>query len=133
MWGLIIILFVVAVIANVTQDEIRHHWSRWFGQVVKSNFLLYWMKPGLSWHNKYISKNPLVTFLLSTVFVWLTDFWHFLKVVMLNCFFMIAILLIIRYINPDRVWWQLLMMMNICWGVLYEFFNGVYGLLSDKF
>ena len=130
MWQIIpLILTVVA--ANATMDEIKFHWSRWFGKVVKRNFWKNWMDPSLSWKNKYKFKNKYLQYIFSTALVWTTDFWHLLKGVFLNSMFLSIIILLKETVNSDlQIVWMLIMA-NIAWGVLYEFTRGVYGLLSD--
>jgi hypothetical protein len=123
----IAILALVALLANVTSDEIRFRYSRLFGKIL-NNKLAQWFNPAVSWQNKYYFKNKFLTFLLSTGFVFLTDLWHFLKFVTLNCIFLILIILL----EPSRNILLTLLFWNLCWGVLYEFFKGIYGLLSDK-
>lgn len=122
---MIYLLIILAVFVNVTMDEIDHHWYRWFGKVIKNANLIHWMNPRLSWTNKHF-ENRFLTFIFSTLLVWLTDFWHFLKLVFLNCIFGIIIIL--------TGWdWKLIIVFNLGWGVLFEFVLGIYGLLSDKY
>lgn len=122
---MIYFLIILAILANVTMDEIDHHWYRWFGQVFKNENLTHWMNPRLSWTNKHF-KNQFLTFIFSTLLVWITDFWHFLKFVFLNCIFGIIIIL--------TGWdWKLIIIFNLGWGTLFIFFIGFYGLLSDKY
>jgi len=130
MWQ-IIPLILTAVAANATMDEIKFHWSRWFGKVVKRNFWKIWMNPSLSWKNKYKFENKYLQYLFSTVLVWTTDFWHFLKAIFLNSIFLSIIILLKEVVNSDlQIVWALVIA-NAVWGVLYEFTRGVYGLLSD--
>ena len=119
------LLILLAIAANSTMDEIDHRWSRWFGKVIKpGSNLVFWMNPRLSWVNKHF-KNKFVTFIFSTLLVWLTDFWHLLKFIFLNSIFAIVIIL-------AELDWRLLLIFNLGWGVVFElFFTGVYGMLSD--
>lgn len=124
MWKILPIL-ATGLIANVTMDEIRHHWSRWFGKVVKRDFWKKWMNPSLSFNNKW-KIHPALGWLFSTALVWVTDFWHFLKAIMLNSFFLSIIILL-----DFPILWGLVMA-NVGWGILYETTRGTYGLLSDR-
>ena len=127
MTWLYFLLFGVAIIINVTMDEIQFHWGRWFGKIIKLGSLLdTWMRPTISWQNKYKIENKIAVWLLSTGFVWITDFWHFLKFIFLNCF-IVGFLLA----NHEEHFWVTLIAANVIWGVLYESFKSIYGLLSD--
>lgn len=126
----IIPLAILAIVANATMDEIRFHWSRifayWFPVDKKISD---WFNPSVSWRNKYLFKDSkLLTFVLSSPLVFLTDFWHFLKFIMLNSIYGIIILLI----EVDTPWYWLIIGMNFAWGVIFEFTSGVYGVFADK-
>lgn len=124
-----IILVIIIIIANVTQDEIRFHWSRLFGHWFKDGSKLeQWFNPNKSWTNKYISSSRFLTFIFSTVLVWTTDFWHLLKGIIINS--IIGIYCIVTGIN-DIV--STFLIINILWGIGYELFLGVYGVLSDRY
>lgn len=128
----VIILAVIAAFFNATSDEIRFHWDRTFGKFIKPDTRLYnWMNPSVSWTNKYFSENKVIRFLFSTVFVFVTDFWHLLKFLILNCLFLIFLILI----EEPFVWWKWLIelaVLNILWGILFELFIGIYGAIGDK-
>ena len=98
---------------------------------------------GIPWHSgvehldrcvrkallQYLFKDSkLLTFVLSSPLVFLTDFWHFLKFIMLNSIYGIIILLI----EVDTPWYWLIIGMNFAWGVIFEFTSGVYGVFADK-
>lgn len=121
---LIIGLILLAIASNVTMDEIDHRWSRWFGKVIKNEKLAKWLNPRLSWHNKK-SNNKIVQFILSTLLIFITDFWHLLKFIFINSIFTIIILLF-------KLPWEVIIIMNLGWGAVFEFVNGIYGLLSDN-
>lgn len=131
-WGLIIGLGVLIVLCNATMDEIRVHWERMFGKLVKKDTFCYnWMNPDVSWANKYFSTNPLVRFIFSTILVWTTDFWHFLKFILINS----ALIIFLLLIHEPWFWWRWvveLAVLNIVWGILFELFLGIYGAIGDK-
>ena len=131
----IILLAFLAVAANATMDEIRFHWDRifryWFidkKYPAKTGWIEGWFNPSISWQNKYWSKNKYIQWIFMSPLVFITDFWHFLKFIMLNSIYGIIILLI----EVDIRWWWLLIGFNFAWGVVYEFTYGVYGVLGDR-
>lgn len=129
---LIILLAILICLCNCTQDEIRFHWERTFGKFIKPDTFLYdWTNPAVSWANKYFSQNVFVRFIFSTVLVWVTDLWHLLKFVIINAIFIIFLLLI----NEPFVWWRWIIelaVLNLCWGILFELFIGIYGAIGDR-
>jgi len=83
MWWISIILIVLAGICNAIMDVLKTKYN-------KSIFLncsnQTWLKPSLSWKNKWKNGDPLQgpRFFGSTTFlVFLTDFWHLTKFYML--------------------------------------------------
>jgi len=114
-------------------DEIQFRWSRLFAHWFKPDSKLErWFNPRKSWRNKWMSKYAVVDFIMSTVLVFLTDFWHFLKFIFLNSFFLLILLLL----DNSGYWYQYLLvmaLMNIVWGLFFELFNGILGWLSDKY
>ena len=131
---IIFLLGFFAVICNVTQDEIRFRWGRLFGHWFKPGTKAeQWFNPSLSWENKWISEFLFVKFIMSTVFVWLTDFWHLLKFLIVSSIYVIILILLdLRY----SFWEQLAIfaLMHLLWGVIFEgFTRGIYGALSDKY
>lgn len=128
MTALTIILASLAVVANATMDEIRFHWDRWFGKVIKKD---QWANPSKSWTNKYV-KSPFFTWLLSGPLVMFTDFWHLLKFIVINSVF--GIVLDIAQLSWSA--WEYvvaILLLNIVWGIVYETVLGIYGALSDKY
>lgn len=129
----IIPLAILAIVANATMDEIRFHWNRiftyWFptieiGGVIQRS----WFNPEISWQNKYWAKNKYIDWIFMSPLVFVTDFWHFLKFIMLNSIYGIIIILI----EVQTPWWWLIIGMNLAWGVFYEFTYGIYGVLADR-
>jgi hypothetical protein len=125
----IIISGLVAVIANSLQDEIRFHWGRLFGHWFKPGTkLAQWFDPAISHTNKYFKSNVL-TFIFSTVLVFLTDFWHFLKGIVINCVFSIILILL----KSDYSFILSLLVLNLAWGVIFEGVNLIFKILSKKY
>lgn len=128
---LIIILAVLICVMNVTQDEIRFHWDRTFGKFIKPDTFWYdWMNPAVSWANKNFSQNVVVRFIFSTVLVWMTDLWHLLKFLIINSLFVIFLILI----KEPFICWKwiiMLVVLNLCWGILFELFIGIFGAIGS--
>lgn len=126
------ILFSLGVLANVTMDELRFHYSRFFGKIIPEKHQSWW-NPEYSWQNKYryLYKNDFLIWIFSTVLVWTTDAWHFFKMIFLSCFFLVMLLLE----NRDLIWWQYLIelvVVHAAWGLVSWFGWTVYGWLSEK-
>ena len=121
-------LCFLAVLCNVTMDEVQFHWDRFFGKAFKRPRIVRWMKPSISWKNKYVPGSRFLTWMLSIPLVFITDFWHFLKFVFLNCIFFIVITLLGF---PDQ-WLFHVIFMNLVWGVLFETIKAFYGLFADN-
>ncbi len=132
MWK-IIPLSILAIMASNTLDEIRYHWKRVFAHWFKDKPKLEkWFNPAISWNNKYWSDNKYIQWIFMSPLVFITDFWHFLKFVMLNCFYGILSLMMIEFGIFHMKWYWLILGMNVAWGIIYEFSYGVYGLLGDR-
>ena len=127
-----IILVILIIICNATQDEIRFHWGRLFGHWFPTGSKAEkWFNPAISWKNKYYNSKWL-TFLFSTILVWTSDFWHLLKFIIINSV-VIAFFSLLggsRYISD---WIVVIVGANIVWGIFYEIILGIYGVLSDKY
>ncbi|MDD5649177.1 MAG: hypothetical protein PHF86_01985 [Candidatus Nanoarchaeia archaeon] len=84
-----IILILLASIFNSCMDVLKTRWS-------KSIFRFWpnqdWIDPTKSWKNKWMSKYNWVDFIMSTSLVFLTDFWHLCKFLMIVLFCLSAIL-----------------------------------------
>jgi hypothetical protein len=128
-----IILALIALLTNVVQDELSQKWSRWFGKVIKRKFWQTWLNPAVSWQNKYkiLPKSKFVTFLFSTMFCWITDAWHFLKMVILACAAFATVFAINDLGYNSIAVIPMVAFMVVSWGILYEFFRGIFGVLSD--
>ena len=125
------ILGVTSIVANATMDELRFHWDRFFGRIAKPGSKLEkWMNPNISWVNKYKFKSSILTYLFSTAFVWVTDFWHLLKAIHLNSIFIIVLYLIDSSMSlPTLLIW--LGIVNLVWGGIFEMTFAFYGTIYD--
>ena len=125
-----IALAIFAVLCNVTMDEIQFHWERLFGHWFPAGKDQWW-NPAISWKNKY-KESYFWTVIFSTILVFTTDFWHLLKFLFLNSIFLIIALMS----DPGIEWWKyvlVLIFLNVCWGILFELFNIIYGWFSEKY
>ena len=89
MWWISPLLFLIAGIFNATMDVLRYRWNTcvfndWKGQN--------WIDPKIAWYNKWRIDERLfgrqiniVDKIMSTSLVWVTDMWHFVKMLMLLC------------------------------------------------
>jgi hypothetical protein len=79
------LLVALAGMFNATMDVLRYRYNK----SIFSNWRAqWWINPSISWRNKWKPKSKLGDFLFSTVLVWVTDMWHFVKMLMLTsmCF-----------------------------------------------
>lgn len=77
-----ITLFLIffAGICTAIMDVLRYRWDTCVFRTWKNQN---WINPSLSWLNKWKSKTKFGDLIMSTVLVWITDFWHFAKFLML--------------------------------------------------
>jgi len=123
---MILLLAILFVVCQALMVEIRSHWDRVFSHWFRIG---QWFNPTISWQNKYKYKP---VWLFSTALVWITDFWHFLQFISLNSIFLIVLL----YENKTLVWWQYgieLLVLNICWGIIFESIMMVFSWISEKY
>ena len=102
-----IVLMIFAGICNSVMDVLKTRYNTsLFAKWKHQN----WLKPSLSWRNKWKdgdSKKGEKFPGSSTVFVWITDFWHLAKMLML-----VSIAFSIVFYSPIVKWW-------IDWFILY--------------
>jgi hypothetical protein len=83
-----------------------------------------WVNPALSWPNKWKPESKFGDFIMSTVFVWVTDFWHLCKMLMILCFTLGAIFYQPIFDTYPKFWLDLL--------ILYFTFTGIFELFFSK-
>jgi len=121
-----VLLMIFTGICNACMDVLRVRWKTSIFRFWKNQN---WINPALSWHNKW--KNGDQTqrekfFGSSTFFVWLTDFWHFCKFLML-----IFITSAIIFYNPMFKWWIDFIILYCAFTITFEiFFSKI--LISSK-
>jgi len=81
-----IILLIISSIFNAIMDTLQHHYRQSiFYHWGRNNKLIYKYTSENSWENKWSgSKESFIG--SSTIFVWLTDLWHFAKTIHLLTF-----------------------------------------------
>lgn len=130
MTALIIILGIVACLSNFLMDEVKHKYDRFFGKILPDSWDG-WFNPAKSWQNKWFAESAFLDVMFSTVLVWVTDFWHFAKTVMLVCIGFIIVILE----NSTLLWWQYaleVLALGLGWFMVWELINGIVGAISDK-
>ena len=93
-----ILLTIVAGIAKSIMDIINFKYEESiFSKIPKTSYWYHWFNsPKVTWLNKYKDRNPEkgpAFFYSTTIFVWVTDAWHFFQFIMLSCIQMIIALL----------------------------------------
>jgi hypothetical protein len=76
-----ILLILLAGICNASMDVLRYRYSTSIFRLWKNQN---WVNPELSWPNKWKPDSKFGDFIMSTILVWVTDFWHFCKFLMLT-------------------------------------------------
>ena len=130
MTALIIILGIIACLSNFLMDEVKHKYDRFFGKILPDSWDG-WFNPAKSWQNKWFAESAFLDVMFSTVLVWVTDFWHFAKTVMLVCIGFIIVILE----NSTLLWWQYaleVLALGLGWFLVWELTNGIVGAISDK-
>ena len=109
-----IILMIIAGIFNAVMDVLKTRFDKSIFQDWKAQ---QWINPSLSWVNKWRFESKAMDFLMSTVFVWLTDLWHFAKMMMLMC-----IAFAVVFYSPILTWWADVLIMYCAFTMPFELF-----------
>ena len=109
-----LILMIFAGVFNACMDILKYHYNL---SIFKSWKNQNWVNPALSWPNKWKPSTKIGDLLMSTVLVWITDFWHFCKFLMLFSI-MTAIVLYVPFIN----WWVDLLILYSIFTITFELF-----------
>lgn len=125
MW-LSLIFIAFAGIANACMDVLKTR--RWCSSLFRIFRKDDWFNPAVSWRNKWKNGDPLQgeRFLGSSTFlVWLTDAWHFLKMIMI-----VSICLSVIAYVPLFNWYVDLILLLLAFTLSFELFYGI--IFSDK-
>lgn len=81
-----IFLFALSGFFKAINNAIKDHYDNSIFSLIKNKKIIQWIDPRISWENKYKwgKGKKIPTFLFKTIFVWITDLWHFCE--MLNRF-----------------------------------------------
>lgn len=111
----------LAGIFNAIMDVLRFHYSTSIFSKWKNQN---WINPSLSWNNKWKPKSKLGDLIMSTVLVWVTDFWHLSKFIMLLLLFSAVV-----FYQPLVNWWVDLIIFYCTFTITFEiFFSRVFKL-----
>ena len=117
MWYISIILMIIAGIFNAIMDVLK---TRYNTSIFASWPNQNWLKPSLSWVNKWKNgdRSQGERFLGSSTFlVWITDFWHLAKMIMQACISAAIILY-----SPIYKWWTDIFIMYCSFTIPFELF-----------
>lgn len=119
-----IILLVLAGILNACMDILKTRYSvSIFSNWKHQN----WINPSLSWVNKWKPKSKLGDLIMSTILVWITDFWHFCKMLML-----LFIMLAITFYHPIINQWIDIFIFYCSFTIPFEIFYSKLLIKKDK-
>jgi len=115
-----LILLILGGIFSACVDVLRFRWNtsifrNWPNQL--------WVNPNFSWRNKWKDGDPEKgeKFLgSSTIFVWLTDFWHLCKFIMILLFVGSIV-----FYNPMIVWWLDIIILYCSFTIIFELFFSI--------
>ena len=109
-----LILIFLAGIFSASMDALRFRYPTSIFRFWKNQN---WVNPSLSWPNKWKPKSKFGDFIMSTVLVWMTDFWHF-------CKFMMLLLMTgaIVFYHPIINWWGDILLIYSIFTVIFELF-----------
>jgi hypothetical protein len=82
-----VLFFVLAAICNAVMDKVNFHWDN---SVFKGSRFEWWANPAISYKNKWKNNSNSLNGEKfpgsSTIFVWVTDLWHFAQSFMITFF-----------------------------------------------
>ena len=109
-----VILIFIAGILNACMDVLRYRWTTSIFRFWKNQ---HWINPALSWSNKWKLDTKIGDFIMSTFLVFLTDFWHFCKFLML-----LAVFCSIVFYIPLINWWADILILYCTFTITFEVF-----------
>jgi hypothetical protein len=115
-----VLLFFFAGVFNACMDVSR---TRYDTSVFRFWRNQNWVNPALSWPNKWKPDSRTGDLIMSTVLVWVTDFWHLCKMLMIICFTLGAVFY--QPVFGFSKWWLDLL-------ILYFTFTGTFELFFSK-
>ena len=119
MWWITLILIVFAGICNAFMDVLKTRYNRSIFNNLSWKWEK-WINPAVSWKNKWkngnIEEGPKF-FGSSTFLVWVTDFWHMVKMLMLVC-----IMFAVVFYFPIVSWWLDVIILYFAFTKTFELF-----------
>ena len=109
-----LILIFLSGIFCACMDKLRFHYSKSIFSKWPSQD---WVNPSVSWTNKWLPKSKIGDLLMSTVFVFVTDFWHLCKFIMIT-----LLLLAVVVYNPMINWYVDLFIYYCTFTITFELF-----------
>lgn len=117
------IFIIIAGILNSIMDVIQFKWSSSIFNRITNPSLIKYMNPNLSWKNKWKDDLKTERFVgSSTVFVFITDFWHLLKMLMI-------VMIALSIVNYNPIYCTLVdiliyyLLFTIPFQITYYYFN----------
>lgn len=110
-------IIAVAIIAYIWSvlDKIRWNYPTTIFSKIGGEGIQRSLNPNLSQQIKWRFKPAILDFLFSTCLVWITDLWHFVKMLLL-C----AIFYTLYKFKPDQKWWIEVLVMFVVYGAVFE-------------
>jgi hypothetical protein len=105
---------IIAGVFNAIMDVLKVRFKKSIFQYWKGQ---QWINPSLSWHNKWKPTSKFGDLIMSTILVWLTDMWHFVKMLML-----LSISFAIVFYIPIYIWWVDILIMYFVFTTTFEIF-----------
>lgn len=117
------IFIIIAGILNSIMDVIQFKWSSSIFNRIRNPSLIKYMNPSISWKNKWKHDLKTERFIgSSTVFVFITDFWHLLKMLMI-------VMIALSIVNYNPIYCTLVdiliyyLLFTIPFQITYYYFN----------
>ena len=109
------ILIFFAGIFNACMDVLKYRYDTSIFRFWKNQN---WVNPSLSWPNKWKPTTKIGDLIMSTILVWVTDFWHLCKFLMLT-----LIMSSVVFYQPHLInWWADLLLIYSIFTIIFEIF-----------
>lgn len=105
---------MIAGMFNACMDVLRYRYNISIFRFFKNQN---WVNPSLSWPNKWKPKSKFGDFIMSTVLVWVTDMWHFVKMLML-----LSVCSAVALYSPIYTWWLDIIIFYFAFTTIFELF-----------
>ena len=123
----LIILLIIAAISKAVMDTVDFKFNKSIFSKIKSEKKRLWFNQSQGWKNKYKNSDPEQGPAFpgsTTVFVFITDAWHFFQMIMLTCYqiaYALPIALIIgQYVIPITI--GIILLSKFFSGTVFELF-----------